>query len=290
VWKLGVYHQMQIAFARQGYDQQVFFAAVLVNWMALTACAVVVSSIAERLIPAAGEAWPLLAGAFCFFAFYAQPGVLAGLTEGLSWLLVAAGFLAWLRRSLAAVAAVLCLSVVQRETIPIVFAVLSASMLFLRPQERRFHAGVIGASAAAFLAYVYLRLVWAPAPDNGQQLGLGSFAHQLQQWPRLLNWQSALQIVLTQNLLIGLALACASLTARRRASAWPTQALIIALYLTAVVLMVLGVGTLRQSNNIGRVVSVLTPIAAALLAAALARLASPATPDMTAAGGLVHQD
>lgn len=54
--------------------------------------------------------------------------------------------------------------------------------------------------------------------------------------------------------------------------------------------MVLGVGTLRQSNNIGRVVSVLTPIAAALLAAALARLASPATTDMTAAGGLVHQD
>ncbi len=91
--------------------------------------------------------------------------------------------------------------------------------------------------------------------------------------------QSALQIVLTQNLLIGLALAWVrlSLTARGRASAWPTQPLIIALYLTALVLLVLGVGTLRQSNNIGRVVSVLTPIAAVLITAAVARLAAPVT-------------
>lgn len=276
VWKLGLYHPTQIAFAGQGYDQRVFFAAVLTNWLALIACATVVASAAERLDPDAGEAWPLLAGALCFFDFFAQQGVLAGLSEGVSWLLVAVGFFGWARRSLMTIAVVLALSVIQRETIPIVFGAFSLSLMALRRQDRRFHAAIVAVSLAALLAYLAMRLATTAGQGNTAQLSAASFGYWLGQWGRLASMGSLFQIVLTQNLLIALALASLLLVASTRPAAGANAQATPALYFTAVVLALVGVGALSQSNNIGRVLAILTPITAPLLVLQLRRLSAPA--------------
>jgi hypothetical protein len=279
VWKLGIYYNTQIAFVSKSYDQRIFFAAVFANWIALVSCATAVAASTKALIPTRGEAWPLLGGALCFFDFFVQPGVLAGLSEGVSWLLVAIGFLGWVRRSLLIIGAVLALSIVQRETIPIVFGAFSVFIMLLRPDSWRFHAKVLAVSVVAFLLYVGMRLIWAPAPGNDQQLNPTSFIHLLTQWGRLATREGLFQIFLSQNLLIGLGavaiLAVLTDSHGTRALRSAIDHPVIALYLTALVLLVVGVGTLSQSNNIGRVLSILTPIAAPLFAVALARLFPP---------------
>jgi hypothetical protein len=251
----------------------VFFAAIFTNWAALVACATTVAAAIRKWVPDSSEAWPLLGGALCFFDFFAQQGVLAGLSEGMSWLLVAIGFLGWTRRSLPLVAAVLGLSVIQRETIPIVFGALSVFTFLIRRDSARFHALVLTASVAAFLLYVAMRLWWAPAQGNDQQLNPTTFVHLLAHWDRLATRESVFQVFLSQNLLLGLAaVSLAGALARpagiRELQDPPTSAL----YLTALTLTALGVGTLSQSNSLGRVLSILTPIAAPLLVRALARL------------------
>ena len=267
VWKLGLPRPGQIAFSTPG-DPSLFFAAVLVNWAALVACATTVAAATAELAPDSGEAWPLLGGALVFFGFFAQQGVLAGLSEGVSWLLVAMGFLGLARRSLVVVVLVLGLSIVQRETIPVVFGAFSAAMLLLRPAERRFHLAVLAASLAAFGLYVALRIEGAPESGYPEQLEPGSFVRLLGQWRRLVSIDNLFQIVLTQNLLIGVGLVTgwAALVGR------PPRAPVAALFAAVLALAVVGVGTLYQSHNIGRVLAVLTPIEAALLASGLAAL------------------
>ncbi|HEY2482632.1 MAG TPA: hypothetical protein VGI30_10610, partial [Caulobacteraceae bacterium] len=281
VWKLGFYYNTRIAFAVHGYDQRVFFAAIFTNWIALVACATIAAAATRALIPTGGETWPLLGGALCFFDFFAQQGVLAGMSEGVSWLLVAIGFLGWVRRSLQVVAIILCLSIIQRETIPIVFGALSLFMLRVPQESRRFHVNVLAISVVAFLAYIGMRLAYSPLPGNEQQLSPTSFLYLLSHWNRLATREGAFQVFLSQNLLICLGgitaltvLAGPGAPARPRSAIDPTT---VALLLTAFVLTAVGIGTLSQSNNIGRVLSILTPITAPLLAKGLFRLFPPQT-------------
>jgi hypothetical protein len=268
VWKLGLYRPEHISFSAPGYDPSLFFAAVLVNWVALVACATTVAAATAELAPESGESWPLVGGGLVFFGFFAQQGVLAGLSEGVSWLLIAVGILGWTKRSFAVLALVLGLSIVQRETIPIVFGAFSAAMLLMRPGERRFHLAVLAASLAAFALYVALRLKWAPASGYAEQLEPGSFIRLLGKWRRLASADNLFQIVLTQNLLIGLGL----VSGWARLVGKPLGASTAALFATVLALAVVGVGTLIQSHNIGRILAVLTPIEAALLASGLAAL------------------
>jgi hypothetical protein len=279
VWKLGIYHHDEIAFVSKSYDQRIFFAAIFANWVALVACATAVAATTRKLAPNRGEAWPLFGGALCFFNFFTQPGVLAAQSEGVSWLLVAVGFLGWERRSLAVVAAVLGLSVIQRETIPIVFGALSVFTMIFRRDQWRFHLAVLAVSLVAFLAYVVMRQVWAPAGGFEQQLRPTNFIHLLGQWGRLATLEGLFQVVLSQNLLIALGavtvLAIFTRSDRATPRRWAIHSPTISLFLTAIALTILGVGALDPINGLGRVLSILTPIAAPLLVRALAHLFPP---------------
>jgi hypothetical protein len=278
VWKLGIYHHDEIAFVGNGYDQRVFFAAIFANWLALVACATLVAAATRKLVPDRGEAWPLLGGSLCFFDFFAQPGVLAAQSEGVSWLLVAVAFLGWQRRSLSIVVAAVGLSVVQRETVPMVFGALSVFTAILRRDEWRFHLAVLGVTIIAFLAYVIMRLVWLPAPSYEQQLNPASFILMIGQWGRLATLDNLFQVFLSQNLLIALGvvtvLAVFARPSGATTSRW-AESPTAALFLTTLALTVLGIGTLDPVNGLGRVLSILTPIAAALLVQALAGLFPP---------------
>ncbi len=275
VWRLGIYRDTKIAFASA--DPRVFFAAIFANWLALVACATVVAATSRILVSNAGDGWSLLAGALCFFDFFAQQGVLAGLSEGVSWLLVAIGFLGWVRRSLPILATVIVLSIVQRETIPVVFGALSVFGMLLQRDAWRFHLKVLAISVIAILLYLGMRLGW-PAPSNLRQLSPASFVYLIGDWPRLLTRDGLFQVFLTQNLLIGLgvAAAVAAFATSGRTAGQRADPTVAALYLTTVALLLVGVGALEQSNSIGRVLSILTPIAAPLFVKTLVSLFAPA--------------
>jgi hypothetical protein len=279
VWKAGIYYPTVIAFHAHGVDQRVFFAAILANYAALTACAVVVAAIAGRLLAARGGPWPLLAGALCYFAFSTQQAVLTGLTEGVSWLLLALGFLGYLNRSRATILVVLALSVLQRELIAVIFAVFAAGMLAFGRRERGFHGLVIAAACAAFAAYIALRLSGLAPPGHEAQMDPRAIIRHLLNWRGYLTGDVLFQVFLEQNLLIALAAVWAWLRfiRRRPAGVDDLGPMVVSVYAAALVLVVAGFGALSGPNSTGKGLALLTPIVAPLLVALLARAeAAPA--------------
>jgi hypothetical protein len=274
VWKSGLYYPMKIAYHAYGVDQHVFFAAIFVNYVGLTACATAVAAATQKLLPERGEAWPLLGGALCFFDFSAQQAVLTGLTEGVAWLLLAIGLVGYLNRSRATILIVLALSILQRELIPIIFAVFAAGMLVRQHEARGFHLLIIAAASAAFLAYVALRLSGIAAPGNENQLDPHSILRNLLDWRRYASADVLFQAFLSQNLLIALAALWAwrRLVGRGRGAAGdgPLNAMIVATLAVVPVLVVICFGTLSNAAGAGKELALLTPLVAPLLAAILA--------------------
>jgi hypothetical protein len=270
VWKLGIFYDTTIAFSKEGYDKRVFFAAIFTNYIALTIVAIVVTYTTEKLCIQKDEALSILSGLFCFFGFFVQQAILTGLTEGISWLLVAVGFLGYVRKSLIPICGVLSLSVIQRETIPFVFGTFAAVGLLFRPNERRFDAIVLFLSLSSFLGYVLMRSVFIPVPGHEEQLNLSAYLLSLAAWREKVTEAFIFQAFLSQNLLILLAAVLAALTISRgfqrkaKLPLFPT--LEISLFASVFVLSVIGFAAGIQVNNIGRILSVLTPVAAALLA------------------------
>ena len=155
-----------------------------------------------------------------------------------------------------------------------VFGALSLFAALLQPDRWRFHAKVLVLCIVAVAFYLGMRLAW-PAPSNERQLSPASFFYLLGHWRRLATRDGLFQVFLSQNLLIGLGIvaAVAAFANSRRTAGKRADPTIVALYLTAAALLLVGIGALEQSNSIGRVLSILTPIAAPLLVKALIGLA-----------------
>jgi hypothetical protein len=273
VWKAGIYYPLKIAYHAYGVDQRVFFAAIFVNYVGLTACATAIAAATQKLLPGRGEAWPLLGGALCFFDFSAQQAVLTGLTEGVAWLLLAIGLIGYLNRSRATILTVLALSILQRELISIIFAVFAAGMMMRRREAWRFHLLIIAAAVAAFLAYVALRLSGIAPPAYENQLDPRAILGSLLDWRREATADMLFQVFLAQNLLIALAAAWTwrRLARRGRGAApdWPLEAMTAATFAVALVVVVICFGTLSNPAGAGKDLALLTPLVAPLLAAML---------------------
>jgi hypothetical protein len=267
VWKLGVHPPSRTAFAQTGRD--VLFAAILANWVALAGCATAAAAATQRLQPGNGEASALFGGALCFFGFFCQPAVLTGLTEGVSWLLVALAFVGFLARSLLLVGAILVLSILQRETIPIALGAFSLATWVVTRRNTRFLLAVVALSCAAFVLYLLMRTLWWPVAGHEDQLSLAAFLQRLADWRRLANTEFLRQTLLSQNLLIIVGVVWAARLAANSPAFSELVGGVVALFGAAVTLLVLGVGILDQVNNVGRLVAILTPIAAPLLVASL---------------------
>ncbi|PWC88107.1 hypothetical protein TSH100_08510 [Azospirillum sp. TSH100] len=179
------------------YRADVFFSLILANFLGLASAggfvyATVAQTAATQGRPAswapAGVSLPglsavcllLLAGPLMFH-------VVAPLTEGWSWFLVAAGVYFYRADGRSAYAALLIppAAVFQRELVLPIFATLAGAELLLRrrdlaPPRRRFLAALLATSVAAMAAYFILRAVILPVPRTDlQQISPA-------QWPGIL--------------------------------------------------------------------------------------------------------
>ena len=208
----------------------------------------------------------MFAGALCYLSFFAQQSGIGPITDGVAWLLVAIGFLGYLRRSRVAVGVVLALAVFERELIPLMIGAIAAVDLVISREQRRFDITVLVLCVAAVALYAGMRTVWAPVAGKGfeAQIGIGARAASL--WRAFASRDVLVQGFLTQNLLILLGL---NLLWRRgwRAPALPVEVarLVIGLFAAAAVLVAVSYLAMI-GQNVGRILAMLTPIAATLLA------------------------
>jgi hypothetical protein len=284
IYQYGPYYYTHIFFSDARFDQHVFFAALLTNFLALLGCATVTAITAQRLSPGLPQSALLFAGAFCYLEFFAQQCGMGPITDGVAWLMMAIGFLGYVRGSLVTVALVMTVSILERETIPLMLGVIAGVGLVLSPDRRRFDAAVVVLAAAAFAAYFAMRTVWIPVAGAGGQTHLAGLLSGLSRWRRYATKDIFFQDFLSQNLLIllGLTLAWRRLS---RASPLPKRVRqhIVALFATAAALVFV---CIAAEVSIGRIVTMLTPVAAPLLALALfADEARPAQADASIAAG-----
>ena len=253
VYKLGIYYPNEIQFKEPNLDQRIFFAAIFINYLSLTVTAWLTGTAVNSLIRTRSLIYPLISGFFCFFSFFTPVYILTGLTEGLSWLMMTAGFIAYIHHRLFLLSAILLLAVLQRETIIITFGVISACGLLINRNEKwQTDLKILCWSLVCFFLLACLRKFSGVEGQSGQLDPIVLLAH-LQRFR--FTREILLQGILSQNLL---AIYCLlGLMAIRQ---MPEQKFWMpALLTTFMFLFVIGIAA-GIGNNVGRICGILTPI------------------------------
>jgi hypothetical protein len=279
-WRLHLYYPNSIHFSDSHYDQRIFFAALLTNFLSVVAAAwlstlAVDQWLDEHAYGGRSIIVPLFAGMLCFFSFFLQTTTITGQADGLSWTFLALCYVFYRKRSLLPFGVVLFLSILQREILPIIFLVFACTTLFTgrisgnhqsAAGERRFLALAAAISAAAFAAYMLLRH-WIAAPGNEYQTNLHHQLHLLATFRPDSTYIS--QVFLTQNLLALLAVLSVVVYTRLRT----VSVMLKPLAAACIVLLIISVMT-GLKTNAARMLALLTPIAAAEITIALISIES----------------
>ncbi len=262
VYITGIYYPNAIWFNNVAYDQHVFFAALLTNYVFLVLTAWVVGEIVRWELGESTFIPATLGGLFCLVSFHSQVSVITGLTEGVSWFLLVLAFLFYLRRKALPLSMILALAILQRETILIAFASISGIALLLQEDNRRFNGFVFLWAIVCGAAYLLMRTIILPIPGAGQQTDPAVLLEHLRNFKVTKDF--VLQEIFSQNLLwlfLATVVFCGDGRSRR-------------LWLPTLLgtFFVLAVVCVAESANVGRIASILNPILAAFVAIACVRL------------------
>lgn len=268
-WRLHLYYPDLIQFHDPRYDQRIFFAALLTNFLSVVVAAWLTTLLVDDWLNRTSTLLPLFAGMLCFFSFYLQETTITGQADGLSWALVALAYLLYQRRNRLGFLAVIFLSILQRESIPVVFVVFAGTTLLIDRNRtdkarRRFLWFAAAVSFAAFTAYMLLRHFIA-APGNEYQADLRSQLHQLLAFHPTRSY--ILQVFIGQNLLA--ILTCVWLITYKRLRT--ISPMLLPLLAACLALLLISIMT-QIGPNACRMLALLTPIVAAEITIAMIQL------------------
>jgi hypothetical protein len=210
-----------------------------------------------------GGIFPLLSGMICLLSFHSQSVIITGLTEGMSWLLLTAGVLAYLGRRSISVAIIVVFSLIQRETIIIVFGCIAIHALISGYRDYCMNINLLLWAMVSALAYIILRNFSGISGNEHQTdpqtiiLTIGSFH---------LSKDIIFQGLVSQNILIAYVTTLAFDVQKTEDQIFWLKTILLSFFALFVVGIATGIG-----NNIGRICGILTPIGAALMATTLQR-------------------
>jgi hypothetical protein len=182
--------------------------------------------------------------------------VISGLTEGVSWFLLAAGFLAYMRKARVPLLLVLVLSIFQRETIIVALGLIAGFDLVLTGKERSFRIQICAGAVLCFVGYFLARRLFIPGFDRQTQLSaMASFVEHMRLSKYLFS-----QTVLNQNImLIFLGMALLGI---RKGDGLNRIWVPVLLSMVGIDFLGLAVGV----EDVGRIAAILVPVLAALAA------------------------
>ena len=264
VYTLGIFYPIEVAFTSPEISQRVFFAALVTNYLFLLGAALTVMHLVRVYVRTQSFTVELAGAMVLLLSFTTFQYVVTGLTEGLSWLLVAVGFWCILRGWRLGIVAVLVLSVFQREAITFLFGTFAVVDLVLQRRSRPFNAVVLSASVMCFLTYLIMRKVIFPLPGYENQIEVAGLWAGLTDFLALgfLDPNFFMMGVLSQNI-AGLTLILA-IGMWRRTPASDRSPYLPHTVFAAVVLLIVGYAA-GIGSNVGRILSLLNPIWAVLL-------------------------
>ena len=262
VWHTHLFYSTKISFANAAYDQHLFFAALVANWLSLVVTALVAGLIAEELLGARHTLVAAVAGLLCLLTFHAQAAVITNMAEGPAWLLITLAFLCLLRRSRVWLGVVLVLAVFERELVLLAFGFLVALDLLPWRSPRRFRVLSLLGAVLCFFVYLGLRREVAGYDFQTHPGHLFSMMFRIDFSNNLF-----FPVLLAQNVMF-LALGT-WVAARGRPAA--TRAWLPKVLACFAFLVLISLGS-DEINNTGRLAGILTPLFAACAATSLAML------------------
>lgn len=276
IWHSHIYYPNSIKFRNPHYNQHIFFAVLLTNYLSVVATAWLSTVIIDYHLQSLGRSsriFPLIAGMLCFFSFYFQVTTITGQADGLSWTLVALCYLLYIKRSTIPFMAMLLISILQREILPLIFFCFATVALVSNrrttQQQRRFLYIAAGWSLFSFAAYLLLRHA-IHAPGNEYQSDPHAQIHELLTFR--LTRAYIMQVGVGQNLLILMIGLWFLLFKRYR----ERSSNLLTIPATCCILLLISIIS-NVTNNASRMLAMLTPIVTAEITMVLIRLEESST-------------
>ncbi|HFU76672.1 MAG TPA: hypothetical protein ENK66_10550 [Arcobacter sp.] len=269
VYETGLFYNIKISYVHEGIEQQLFFAFIVSNYLALLLTSVVVSKVVDLEIGKVTVLAPLFTGTLCYLSFGASTYVLTGLVEGWSWFLIALAYYAFKKENLYLFIVVLMISLFQKEVVSMIFGVISAVYILLayfdrKKQIDKKYVWFFMISIGTFFTYILIRKVLIPVGGFENQLDFNQLLHYLITYD-FFDPRKLYITVFSQNLfylvllLFGLNFFL-SKNEKNRFHLLRTN-FIIALITVCIVLFFIGMAA-ALGSNIGRIVLTTSPLSA----------------------------
>ncbi|MEE9190282.1 MAG: hypothetical protein V3U16_05885, partial [Candidatus Neomarinimicrobiota bacterium] len=176
IYKANIYYDTTISFQHEDYDQKIFFAAILSNYIALLLCSIICSIIVDRKLKRKDDLFPFIASILCFLSFHVQYVIITGINDGWSWFLVAWGYLSYEKKSTLLFSVLMILTIIQREVIPIIFLIMA--LFDFRSNRKqmlptKFEGYAITISVLSMAIYLLIRTTIFPLPGYEFQYSIG---------------------------------------------------------------------------------------------------------------------
>lgn len=194
----GIHYNTQTQIAGTGIDPQVYFSALLFNFICVVlTCYVITVMVRKRL--SVSTLYAVMAGTTFLMGFGTIMFLISALSDALSVLLVALIYYFYVSKSRWQYL-LLALAIIQREYIFMVYAVIAAVDWLTNRKERKYFATVTIFNLLCFAVYIILRKTYFYTPRYKHQMDVGSFldkiTHSIQDFPQYLR-----QTFFLQNLL-----------------------------------------------------------------------------------------
>jgi hypothetical protein len=250
--KTGLFYNTTISFQNPEISQQVFFSALLFNYLCTLLTAWWVFRIIWRFCD--NRAYALLFAFSYLLGFGTLFYSLNALTDACSYLLFALILDAYWRRSWW-VLPLIAIAVFQREIIFAYIGLIAAFDFCLTQGPRKFFAGTFTAAGLGMASYIALRKTLFLTPKYTEQMDVGSYLDRLLNTP--LNWPEYIrQVFLNQNILLFYLAVLAYKLTKHLTINKLNASLVAALYLQGVIISFIGL----FGNNLGRFVTLLSPM------------------------------
>ena len=270
--KSGIYYNTEISYVQEGIKQNVFFAFIFSNYIALLFTALIVSRIVDLKIGKITFLAPILGGLLCYLSFGTSTFVLTGLVEGWSWFLIALAFYAFTRENIYLFLIVLLIAIFQKEVVSIIFGVMSAVYLilsYLRDKKiNRTYMYFFLISILSFFTYMLVRKFLIPVSGYENQLEYSQLVHSFMAY-RLSDVTKIFATIFPQNLfyLYFLVLFISYFTFREYKNKYRLFHIdyMVSIIFIFIILYSIGMAT-SLGTNIGRILLVTSPLSAVYIA------------------------
>ena len=241
----GISYNTETAVAGSNIDPQIYFSALLFNFLCVVATAIVIFKTTEKFL-ATEVSFNFVSGLVFLLGFGTLLFLVTALSDALSVLMIAGIFYFYLAKSrwqyLILVAAIF-----QREYVFMVFVVVAAVDWFFKKEERKYFLAVVLMNIACFVGYIICRKTIFFTPRYEHQMDIAGFFGNITQSIQDIGAYMR-QTFMLQNILI-LYFAIIAYKMFRKLETNKIHLLIIVLLIAQIVVLSLLIGL---GNNTGR--------------------------------------